>query len=154
MFTGRSRRELHRDQLAAEKPDAQKDPRTCEGQDGRSGDGDRQNDGQPAGGGVQIVAGACQIRGRLAGRAQRSTHLVTDQRDSVGIVTGGVQVVGDAVGAVLHLTAHLGDRRHRGVHSKPDEHPDRGPDRDRYIAEQLGEQPSRSGRVGQESHES
>ena len=79
-----------------------------------------------------------------SGAAQR----IADQRDVVGAVTRRVEVVGDAVGPGLDLTAHRGDGRDRGVHGHADQQPDDGPDRDDDVADQLRQQSAGRGGVG------
>ena len=92
-------------------------------------------------------ARARDVQCGFTGSAQRRGQRIADQRDVVGSVTGGVEVVCDAVGPGLDLAAHRGDGRDRGVHRHPDQQPDDGPDRDDDVADQLRQQSARHGGI-------
>lgn len=76
-----------------------------------------------AGRGVQVVAGAGDVKGGLACGGDGVAERVAHHRDTLGVLARGRQVAGNPVRADFDLAAGLADYRDGVVHGEADEHP-------------------------------
>ena len=152
LLAGRGGRQCGHHPFAPEEPEPQEQPRHDRYEDRRRGDGHRQQHREPARRGVQVMAGAGDVQGGLAGRGQRLADRIAQQRNVLCAMARRRQVVGNPLRAAFHLSAGVGDRRDGAVHSETDEHPYHRPHGDGDIAHQLGEQSQRFGGVRHEPH--
>lgn len=109
--------------LAPAEPQPQEQPGHGHGKNRRRGDRQREHYRKPAGRGVQVVAGAGDVKGGLACGGDGVAERVAHHRDTLGVLARGRQVAGNPVRADFDLAAGLADYRDGVVHGEADEHP-------------------------------
>ena len=132
LLAGGRRGQGERRPLAPEEPHPQKQPWHRDRQDRRRSDRQRQH-ATPA---TSPSCRGCAPRPAMSSAASLAARNGLLSASPISgtpssAVARGVQIARDAVGAVVYLPAHLGDRRDRGVDRQPDEYPDGRPRRRR-----------------------
>lgn len=123
LATGWGRRQGGNGPLAPAEPQPQEQPGHGHGKNRRRGDRQREHYRKPAGRGVQVVAGAGDVKGGLACGGDGVAERVAHHRDTLGVLARGRQVAGNPVRADFDLAAGLADYRDGVVHGEADEHP-------------------------------